>query len=78
MKNTRSEKILNGLKCCASMSFEGCKKCPYNESVPTIPHCTHLLLSETIELLEKQDTLIGSLRLILNIYYGKEATEELK
>lgn len=78
MKNVRSEKIINGLKCCASMGFEGCKKCPYNESVPTIPHCTRLLLSETIELLEEQDTVISSLRVILNTLYGKEATEELK
>lgn len=77
MKNTRSEKTIKGLKCCANNGFDGCKQCPYNGSKP-YPYCTKLLLNETIELLEEQDLVISSLRVILNTLYGKEVTEELK
>lgn len=74
MKNTRLEKIIEGLKRCAGSSFEDCEQCPYDRP----EECEPILLNEAIELLQEQDTQIGKLRLILNTHYGKEVTEELK
>lgn len=77
MKNNSLEKINKGLKCCATQSLEGCRQCPYNKSKP-LPQCRQLLLTDTIELLEEDEILLGKQRGILNALYGKEAMEELK
>lgn len=81
MKNTRLEKIIEGLKRCAGSSFEDCEQCPYsyqNNGTKPFPQCAPILFNEAIELLQEQDTQIGKLRVIINTHYGKEATEELK
>lgn len=75
MKNSRLEKTMQGLICCANGSLDTCKQCPYRG---TLPLCTSILLNDAIELLKEQDTQLGTIRLILNAYYGKEAMEELK
>lgn len=77
MKNIRLEKIIEGLKRCASNSFEDCEQCPYsyqNNATKPFPQCASLLLIDTITLLTEQDTQLGAMRLILNTHYGKEAT----
>lgn len=64
------EKVIKGLKCCAAMSGDECRECPYGHECrdTDLPYGMPHLADDALALLKQQDNDIHHMGLIIDEY----------